>query len=171
MDLSQKIRNIPDFPTPGVQFKDITTLLKDPEAFKYTIDVFTQYAKEREPDLIVAVESRGFIFAAPIAERLGAGFVPVRKPGKLPALTTKIEYELEYGKGVLEIHTDAIEPGQRVLIVDDVLATGGTIEATRKLVEQFGGKVVGFAFLMELEFLKGRERLKDYDVLSLVKCQ
>lgn len=170
MDLSSKIRTISDFPTPGVQFKDITTLLKDPEAFRYTIDCFVEYAASRKPDVIVAVESRGFIFAAPIAERLGCGFVPVRKPGKLPALTTQIEYELEYGKGILEIHTDAIDRGQRVLIVDDVLATGGTIEATRHLVEQFGGVVVGFAFLMELGFLGGRNRIEGYDAFSLVQC-
>lgn len=170
MDLLSIVRDIPDFPKPGIHFKDITTLLKDPIAFRYTIDRFVEYAKAQQPDVIVAVESRGFIFAAPIAERLGAGFVPVRKPGKLPAVTTKIEYELEYGTGVLEIHTDAIEKGQRVLIVDDVLATGGTIEATRKLVEQFGGVVVGFAFLMELTFLGGRNKLAGYDVFSLIEC-
>lgn len=168
MDLTTYVRTITDFPTPGVQFKDITTLLKDPAAFRYAIDRFVEYAKSTNPDVIVAVESRGFIFAAPIAERLGAGFVPVRKPGKLPALTTKIEYELEYGRGVLEMHTDAISEGQRALIVDDVLATGGTIEATRKLVEQFGGVVTGFAFLIELSFLGGRRRLDGYDVYSLI---
>jgi adenine phosphoribosyltransferase len=168
IDLASLIRDVPDFPQPGIVFKDITTLIRHGPAFKYVIDQITARYDLAGIQRVVAVESRGFIFAAPIAYHLGAGFVPVRKPGKLPWQSIRTEYELEYGSNVLEIHKDAIDPGDRVLIVDDVLATGGSAAATVRLVEQLGGDVAGIAVVAELGFLNGRERLAGYDVTSLV---
>jgi adenine phosphoribosyltransferase len=171
MDLSElkaKIRDIKDFPTEGILFKDITTLLRDPKAFKYVLDeLATAYIQSRV-EIVVGIESRGFIFGGALAHELGAGFVPVRKLGKLPAKTIEVEYELEYGRDALAMHEDAIVPGQRVLVVDDLLATGGTMAATLRLVEQSGGTVVGVAFLIELAFLRGRDRLKTHPVTSLI---
>jgi len=167
--LEQKIRNVQDFPKQGIGFKDITTLLKDGKAFQDCIDELANNINAREIDVIVGTESRGFIFAAALAYKLGIGFVPVRKPGKLPAETIKEEYELEYGTDSLEIHVDAINDGQRVLIIDDLLATGGTVVATVNLVERLHGKVVGVGFLIELTFLNGRDKLKSYPVFSLIK--
>jgi len=169
MKLHEKIRDIPDFPKEGIIFKDITTLLQDAEAFRYCIDQLTDKYKDEKVDVVVGMESRGFIFGAPIAYKLGAAFVPVRKLGKLPAETISVEYELEYGTSTLEIHKDAIHKGQRVLIVDDLLATGGTVAGTVQLVEKLGGVIVGVAFLIELTFLGGKDKLKDYEVLSLVQ--
>lgn len=168
MDLKPLIREIPDFPKPGINFKDITTLLKDGRALRQVIDEFAAHFAPAKPDLVVGAESRGFLLGAPVAYELGCGFVLVRKPGKLPAPTSKVSYGLEYGQDALEIHLDAIAPGQKVLIVDDLLATGGTISATAELVRRLGGEIVGFAFLIELDFLRGRDRLAGYDVLSLV---
>jgi adenine phosphoribosyltransferase len=159
-DLRAKIREVPDFPKPGILFYDITTLLKEPNAFNDVIDRMAEPVKDDQIDLVVGMESRGFIFAAPLAYQLGAGFVPVRKLGKLPATTVRASYDLEYGSDSLEMHRDAIEPGQRVLIVDDLLATGGTARATIDLVKQLGGKVEGIAFLIELVELNGRARLE-----------
>jgi adenine phosphoribosyltransferase len=167
-DLRAKIRDIKDFPTEGILFKDITTLLKDGPAFRFVIDELSKRYTSPGVDLVVGIESRGFIFAGALAHQLSAGFVPVRKVGKLPAKTVQVEYELEYGRSALAIHEDAVEPGQRVLIVDDVLATGGTMAATIRLVEQLGGKVVGVVFLLELGFLKGRKKLGDYPVEALL---
>ncbi len=169
MDLKDKIRVIEGFPTEGISFKDITTLLQDAEGLKQCINQMADKFKDLHVDLIVGPESRGFIFATPLAYLLGTGFVPVRKPGKLPAESIKYEYELEYGKDSLEIHKDSIKPGQKVLIIDDLLATGGTMIAAAKLVEQLGGEVVGLGFLIELEELNGREKLSKYRVESLVK--
>ncbi len=169
MDLREKVRVIEDFPKEGISFKDITTLISDGEALKEAVDKMAEFFKDKNIDLVVGPEARGFIFGVPVAYALGAGFVPVRKPGKLPADTVKVEYDLEYGSDILEIHKDAIKPGSRVAIVDDLLATGGTIAAVTKLVEQVGGEVVGLSFAIELEELKGREKLKDYDVMSLLK--
>jgi adenine phosphoribosyltransferase len=157
--LKSKIRNVPDFPKPGILFYDVTTLLRDAEGFKLAIDAMTDPYKDAGIGLVVGVESRGFILGAAVADRLGAGFVPVRKLGKLPAATVRATYELEYGTDSLEMHSDAIEPGQRVLIVDDLLATGGTAKATVDLVKQVGGVVAGVAFLVELVELNGRKRL------------
>ena len=168
-ELRARIREIPDFPKPGILFYDITTLLKDPGAFKESIDLMMEPFRKERPDIVVGMESRGFIFSAPMAYELGAGFVPVRKLGKLPAETLSIEYALEYGSNTLEIHRDAIQPGQRVLIVDDLLATGGTVQGTIELVERLKGVVVGLAFLVELEFLHGRERLSDHTVTSVIR--
>ena len=169
MDLREKVRVIEDFPKEGISFKDITTLISDGEALKEAVDKMAEFFKDKNIDLVVGPEARGFIFGVPVAYALGAGFVPVRKPGKLPADTVKVEYDLEYGSDILEIHKDAIKPGLRVAIVDDLLATGGTIAAVTKLVEKVGGEVVGLSFAIELEELKGREKLKDYDVMSLLK--
>lgn len=169
MDLREKVRVIEDFPKEGISFKDITTLISDGEALKEAVDKMAGFFKDKNIDLVVGPEARGFIFGVPVAYALGAGFVPIRKPGKLPADTVKVEYDLEYGSDILEIHKDAIKPGLRVAIVDDLLATGGTIAAVTKLVEQVGGEVVGLSFAIELEKLKGREKLKDYDVMSLLK--
>lgn len=171
MNLVEKIRIIEDFPKKGISFKDVTTLLKDGEAFKYAVDKMIDYAKDKNIDLVVGPEARGFVFGTPVAYGLGVGFVPVRKPGKLPADTLKYEYDLEYGSDCLEIHKDAIKPGQRVLIVDDLLATGGTIASVANLVEQLGGEVVGMCFLIELTGLNGREKLAKYDVESLIKYE
>jgi adenine phosphoribosyltransferase len=168
-ELQARIREIPDFPKPGILFYDITTLLKDPAAFKESIDLMMEPFRKEPPDVVVGMESRGFIFSAPMAYELGAGLVPVRKLGKLPADTLSIEYALEYGSNTLEIHRDAIQPGQRVLIVDDLLATGGTVQGTIELVERLKGLVVGLAFLVELEFLHGRERLGDHRVTSVIR--
>lgn len=163
------IRNVPDFPIPGVQFKDITTLLRDGPAFKQVIEgLVTQY-RGQPIDIVAGVESRGFIFSAPVAYELGAGLAPIRKPGKLPAETIEVAYALEYGTNTLQMHADAFEPGARVLIVDDLLATGGTVGAAAQLVEKLGGEVVGLAFVIELLFLNGRERLGQYPIFSLVQ--
>lgn len=168
-NLSRFIRDVPDFPVEGIIFKDITTLLKDPRAFRQVIELFLERYRGQEIDQVVAVESRGFIFGTPLAYELGTGFVPVRKLGKLPADTISQEYDLEYGTACLEIHRDAFEKGQRILIVDDLLATGGSAQATVGLVEQLGGDIVSVAFLIELTFLKGREKLKGYDTCSLIQ--
>jgi adenine phosphoribosyltransferase len=171
MDISQlraKIRDIKDFPTEGILYKDITTLLQDGPAWASVIDHLAASYRGAAVDVVVGVESRGFIFGGALAHQLGAGFVPVRKRGKLPSRTIEEEYELEYGRDVLAIHEDAIRPGQRVLAVDDLLATGGTMAATLRLVERLGGKVVGAAFLIELGFLAGRARLKGYTLESLI---
>ncbi|OGN86166.1 MAG: adenine phosphoribosyltransferase [Chloroflexi bacterium GWC2_73_18] len=168
-DLRALIREVPDFPKPGILFYDITTLLKVPSAFREAIDLLVAPYVDRRIDVVVGMESRGFIFSAPMAYRLGAGFVPVRKLGKLPAETVSIEYALEYGSNTLEIHKDAIRKGQRVLVVDDLLATGGTVSGTIELVRRLEGEVVGLAFLVELLFLHGRERLKGYDVRSVIQ--
>ena len=167
-DLRAKIREIPDFPKPGILFYDITTLLKDPAAYREAIDLMVAPYRDERVDIVVGMESRGFIFSAPLAYQLGAGLVPVRKLGKLPAETLTVEYALEYGSNTLEIHRDAIRPGQRVLIVDDLLATGGTVHGTIELVERLQGEVVGLAFLVELDFLKGRERLAGRQVTSVI---
>ncbi len=169
MNLHEKIRVIPDYPKEGVIFKDITTLLKDGQALRYTIDKFVDYCKDKQVDIIVGPESRGFIFGTPLAYQLGAGFVPVRKPGKLPAPTESVEYSLEYGTDTLEIHKDAIKPGQRIVICDDLLATGGTVQSAAKLVEKLGGEVVGICFLLELTFLDGIKKIEQYDVYSILK--
>lgn len=169
MDLKQFVTIVEDWPKPGIKFKDITTLMDNGEAYKYATDQIVSYAKEREIELIVGPEARGFIIGCPVAYSLGIGFAPVRKEGKLPRETIKVSYGLEYGKDVLTIHKDAIKPGQRVLITDDLLATGGTIEATIQLVEQLGGVVAGIAFLIELSYLEGRKKLNGYDVLTLMQ--
>jgi adenine phosphoribosyltransferase len=168
-ELKQKIRNVPDFPKPGIGFKDITTLIKDGEAFKKSIDAIAQNYNPDDIDLIVGIEARGFLFAAALAYKWGKGVVPVRKPGKLPAETVREEYSLEYGTDAIEIHKDAIASNQRILIVDDLLATGGTVAAACRLIEKLGGKVAGIAFLIELSFLNGIEKLKNYNVISLTK--
>jgi adenine phosphoribosyltransferase len=167
--LAPLIRDIPDFPKKGILFKDITTLLKEPLAFKQAIDELTDKVQGYRPDVVIGMESRGFIFAAPIAYLLGAGFVPVRKLGKLPGQVISTEYDLEYGTNTLELHSDAVAPGQRVLIVDDLLATGGTVSATIELVERLQGVVTAVAFLVELTALRGRERLDRYEVVSLIQ--
>jgi adenine phosphoribosyltransferase len=167
-DLRSKIRDIKDFPTEGILFRDITTLLKDPSAFRYVVDRLAERYQRERVEVVVAVESRGFIFGGALAHQLSAGFVPVRKLGKLPAKTIEVEYELEYGRDALAVHEDAIRPGQRVLAVDDLLATGGTMSATLRLVEQLGGHVVGVAFMIELAFLHGREKIKNYPLHSLI---
>jgi adenine phosphoribosyltransferase len=169
MNFKEKIRVIPDFPQPGIRFKDITTLLKDGQAYKAAIEEIVNYFKDKQIDLIVGPEARGFVVGAPLAIALGAGFVPVRKKGKLPAETVEVTYSLEYGEDVLTMHKDAIQPGQKVLIADDLLATGGTIDATMKLVKKLGGEIVGAAFFIELTYLNGREKLKDIDLFTLVQ--
>lgn len=163
------IRNIPDFPKPGILFRDITTLLKDKKVFKIAVNALSNKYKNKKIDKVVAVEARGFILGGAVAEKLGAGFVPVRKKGKLPWRTNSVTYDLEYGTDTLEMHHDAIEPGDKVLIVDDLLATGGTVKAVTDLVKQLKGKITGIAFLIELTDLKGKDKLKDYPVLSLIK--
>ncbi len=167
-DLKKLIREIPDFPKPGILFYDITTLLKDPAGLRAVIDALAARYRNAGIDTVLGIEARGFIFAPALACALGAGFVPVRKPKKLPAATEGIEYQLEYGTDRLEIHRDAIAPGQRVLILDDLLATGGTAAAVAKLVEKLRGQVAGLGFVVELDFLKGREKLAGYDVFSLL---
>jgi len=167
-DLRAKIRDIKNFPSEGILFKDITTLLKDGPAWRFAVDSLANRYQGERVDVVVGVESRGFIFGGAIAHQLRAGFVPVRKVGKLPAKTIEVEYELEYGRDALAMHEDAISPGQRVLAVDDLLATGGTMAATLRLVEQLGGSVVGVAFMIELAFLHGREKLKNHPLHSLI---
>jgi adenine phosphoribosyltransferase len=167
--LASLIDDVPDFPKKGILFKDITTLLKDARAYQQSIDQLTDLVRPHKPRVVIGMESRGFIFAAPIAYLLNAGFVPVRKLGKLPGEVISTEYDLEYGTNTLELHSDAISPGDRVLIVDDLLATGGTVSATIDLVERLKGRVVSVAFLVELVALNGRERLRDYDVVSLIR--
>ena len=169
--LKQFIREVPDFPKPGINFYDITTLLKHPEGLRLTVDALAKTFEGERVDTVLGVEARGFIFAPALAYSLGAGFVPVRKPRKLPADVARISYDLEYGQDTLEVHRDAISQGQRVLIADDLLATGGTAKAVTELVEHLGGEVAGLAFVVELEFLPGRERLAGYDVRSLLKYQ
>lgn len=167
--LRAQIREIPDFPKPGILFYDITTLLKDAAAFRESIELLTAPYADEKVDIVVGMESRGFIFSAPMAFQLKAGFVPVRKLGKLPAETISVEYALEYGTNTLEVHKDALMPGQRVLIVDDLLATGGTVIGTIDLVKQLKGEVVGLSFLVELLFLKGRERLGEHAIHSVIQ--
>jgi adenine phosphoribosyltransferase len=169
IDLKQMIRSVPDFPKPGINFYDITTLLKDPQGLKATIDALAGPYDASGIDVVVGIESRGFILGSAVAQRIGAGFIPVRKAGKLPAKAIKEIYELEYGKDALEIHADAIEKGQRVLIVDDVLATGGTAAATTRLVKQLGGALQGLAFLIELTFLNGKSKLAGEQVYSVLQ--
>jgi adenine phosphoribosyltransferase len=168
-DLRAKIREIPDFPKPGILFYDITTLLKDAAAYREAIDLMLAPFRDMGVEAVVGMESRGFIFSGPIAYLLHAGLVPVRKLGKLPAETLSVEYALEYGSNTLEIHRDSIRPGQRVLIVDDLLATGGTVRGTIELVERLQGEIVGLAFLVELQFLKGRDRLAGYKTTSVIQ--
>ena len=168
-ELRAKIREIPDFPKPGILFYDITTLLKDPVAYRAAIDAMLAPYAGMKVDIVVGMESRGFIFSAPMAYQIGAGLVPVRKLGKLPAETISVEYALEYGSNTLEVHRDAIQPGQKVLVVDDLLATGGTVRGTVELVQRLQGEIVGLAFLVELSFLKGRERLSDLKVSSVIQ--
>jgi len=167
-DLKSLIREVPDFPKPGINFYDITTLLKNPEGWRDTIDALKAHYAGIPVDVVVGIEARGFFFAPAMAYALGAGFVPVRKPGKLPAETETVEYALEYGTDKLQMHRDAIQPGQRVLIIDDVLATGGTATAVASLVERLGGQVLGLGFLVELDFLNGREKLAGREIFSLL---
>jgi adenine phosphoribosyltransferase len=171
MDLKSLIRDIPDFPKPGIVFRDITTLLRDPQGLRYTIDFLAEQCTNAgiKADYIVGMESRGFIFGTPLAYKLGAGFIPVRKPGKLPAAVHSVEYELEYGTDCLEMHQDALHPNCRVLIVDDLIATGGTASATAKLVQNIGCELVGFGFIIELQDLQGRKNLPDVPIISLVE--
>jgi adenine phosphoribosyltransferase len=166
--LKKLIREVPDFPKKGILFYDITTLLKDKTGFAQLIDLFSEHYIGKQIDLILGMEARGFIFGPALAYRLNAGFVPVRKPGKLPAATVKVEYDLEYGSNCLEVHEDAIEKGQRVLIVDDLLATGGTAAATASLAKSLGADIAGLAFVVELDFLNGRDKLKPHNVFSLL---
>lgn len=169
MNLKDKIRVIEGFPTEGISFKDITTLMQDKDAYVYVVNQFIDYLKNKEVDVILGPEARGFLFGSAVAYGMGVGFVPVRKPGKLPAETERFEYDLEYGQDALEIHKDALKPGMKVAVVDDLLATGGTMLASAKLVEQLGAEVVAMEFLIELTELGGRERLKEYDIMSLVQ--
>jgi adenine phosphoribosyltransferase len=168
-ELKKKIREIPGFPKPGILFYDLTTLLKDPQGIRDVVEILTSRYRDQRVDKVVAIESRGFILGGAVACNLGAGFVPVRKPGKLPAPTLKASYELEYGADSLEIHQDAIETGQRVLVLDDLIATGGTAAAVVNMVRQLGGELVGLAFLVELTQLNGRSRLEGCDVFSILK--
>lgn len=169
LDLNKYVASIPDFPTKGILFRDITPLMADGEAFKQTCDLITEFAKKVGAELVVGPESRGFIVGCPVASNLGIGFAPVRKPNKLPRETIKIDYSLEYGSNTLEMHKDAVKKGQKVLIIDDLLATGGTVDATIKMVEQLGGQVVGCAFVIELEALKGRDKLAGQEIYSVLK--
>ncbi|MGG0667518.1 adenine phosphoribosyltransferase [Sporosarcina koreensis] len=168
MDLKSFVTIVPDYPKEGISFKDITTIMDNGEAYKYATDQIVKFARQVGTDIIVGPEARGFIIGCPVAYALEVGFAPVRKPGKLPRETIAVEYDLEYGKDSLTIHKDAIKPGQRVLIVDDLLATGGTVGATVELVEKLGGVVAGCAFLIELSYLNGREKLKGYDIQALI---
>jgi adenine phosphoribosyltransferase len=167
--LKSLIREVPDFPKKGILFYDITTLLKDKLGFAMLIDALSEHYIQKDIDLVLGMEARGFIFGPALAYRLNAGFVPVRKPGKLPAATAKVEYDLEYGSNALEVHKDAIQKGQRVIIVDDLLATGGTAEATAKLATSLGAEIAGLGFVVELDFLNGRRKLQQYDVFSLLR--
>ena len=168
MNLKDYVSEVPNWPKDGVSFKDITTIMDSGDAYRYATDQIVDFAKEKEVDIIVGPEARGFIIGCPVAYSMGIGFTPVRKDGKLPREVIKYEYDLEYGSNVLTMHKDAIKPGQRVLITDDLLATGGTIVATIKLIEELGGIVVGIAFLIELKYLNGMEKLKEYDTISLI---
>ena len=170
-ELKALIREVPDFPKPGINFYDITTLLKDARGLRRTVDALAEQFKGAEVETVVGIEARGFIFAPALAYQLGAGFVPARKPGKLPAECASVSYDLEYGQDALQMHRDAVGQGHRVLIADDLLATGGTAKAVVDLVEQMGGQVVGLGFVVELEFLPGRQKLAGYDVRSLLKYQ
>ena len=169
MDLARYIRNIPDFPKPGIQFKDITPLLANPQAFEEAIEIFVEHYKGQPLHAIAAAEARGFLFAAPLSIRMKLPLVPLRKPGKLPYHTHTLQYDLEYGSAELQVHIDSIAPGARVLLVDDLLATGGTLQAGCQLIEKAGGKVAGCAVLVELTFLKGREKLHPHDVFSVLR--
>lgn len=169
MDLKSVIRNIPDFPKKGIIFKDITTLLKNPDAFREAINLMANHYKDYDFDYIVGIEARGFLVGAPMAIQMGKGFIPIRKPGKLPGETISMRYELEYGSNEIEIHKDAIRPGDKVLIIDDLLATGGTVAAAVKMIKELGGKLQGIGFLLELSFLNGRELLKGEDIFSLLR--
>jgi len=169
LDLKKKIRIINGFPKEGISFKDVTTLLQDKDALKYTVDKISEYLKDKNIDVVVGPEARGFLFGVPVAYAIGAGFVPVRKKGKLPYDTISVNYDLEYGSDELEIHKDAVKPGQRVAIVDDLLATGGTIGSVAKLVEQIGGEVVTINFVIELKELNGKSKLAGYDIMSLIE--
>jgi len=169
MNLKDKIRNIPDFPKKGIIFFDITTLIKDGGALKYSVDAMAEQYKGKKIDAIMGAESRGFIFGAAMAYKLGVGFIPVRKPGKLPYKTCQVSYDLEYGSSSLEMHVDAINEGDNILVVDDLIATGGTAKAMAQIIEQMRGKVVGFSFLVELSFLNPRKILEGYDVHALVE--
>jgi adenine phosphoribosyltransferase len=168
-DFKSIIREIPDFPKPGILFYDLTTLMKNAAGFAAAIDQLAEPFQTKAIDIVLGIEARGFIFASTLAYKLGAGFVPVRKPGKLPAATHRASYDLEYGKDTLEIHQDAIQPGSNVLVADDLMATGGTAAAVAAMVKQMGGNLVGLAFLVELEFLHGRDKLKGMDIFSLIK--
>lgn len=167
--VEEYVRTIPDFPEPGIMFRDVTSVLQDPDGLQLSISGITDALKDVDFDLVVGPESRGFIFGVPVAYNLKKGFVPVRKKGKLPCETIEMSYDLEYGKATIEMHKDAIKPGQKVVIIDDLIATGGTIEAIVKLIEQLGGEVVKICFLMELEGLEGRKKLADYNIFSLIK--
>ena len=169
MNLKDYVASIPDFPQEGILFRDITPLMADGEAFHYACEELIDYAKKVGAQVVAGPESRGFIFGCPVAHEMKIGFVPVRKPNKLPRKTNSYKYDLEYGSNELHMHADAIKPGQKVLIIDDLLATGGTVEATAKMIEELGGEVVGCAFLIELEGLGGREKLDKYDVFTLMK--
>jgi adenine phosphoribosyltransferase len=169
--LKEHIRDIPDFPRPGVVFKDITPLLADVDAFRFTVDALADHFSGQQVDKVLGIEARGFIIAAPVAYRFGCGFIPVRKAGKLPWDVEKQEYVLEYGTDLLEVHKDAVAPGERALIVDDVLATGGTAGAAVRLVEQLGGTIAGLGFVIELNFLEGRRKLEGYDAVSLIEYE
>jgi adenine phosphoribosyltransferase len=169
IDLKEKIRNIPDFPVKGIQFKDITTLLKDREAFKYSIDEITKHCSKYQIDYIAGIEARGFIIGAPVAYQLGVGFLPIRKPEKLPSEVERVSYQLEYGESILEMHKDAINNGDKVMVVDDLLATGGTTAAVFKLIKKLGGRVIGASFIIELKFLNPRKKLEGYHIFSLVQ--
>lgn len=171
MDLKTQIRNIKDFPKQGIMFRDITTLLKNPLAFDYTMNQLLEFINGKKINKVVGIESRGFIFGSVLAYKLGCGFVPVRKPGKLPAEKVSISYSLEYGEDKLEIHKDAIQPGDKVLVHDDLLATGGTMNAVCQLIEKLGGEIVQVSFIVELSFLNGRDKLKSYDVRSIVNYE
>jgi len=171
LDLKQKIRNIPDFPKKGIVFRDITPLVRDSEALKYSVETMAGHYNGKEVDAILGAEARGFIFGSAAAYKMGIGFIPVRRPGKLPFKTCSASYNLEYGKNILEMHTDAVNAGDKILIVDDLVATGGTAKAMAELVEKMGGEVIGFCFLVELEFLNPRKILEGYDIFSLVKYE
>lgn len=169
MDLKKYVALVEDYPKKGIKFRDITPLMNDGKAFRTATDKIVEYARQKEIELVVGPEARGFIFGCPVSYALGVGFVPVRKPGKLPREVVEFDYDLEYGKNVLCIHKDAIKPGQKILIVDDLLATGGTVEATVKLIEELGGVVVGLAFLIELTDLEGRKKLEGHDIFTLME--
>ncbi len=171
IDLKAVIRSVPDFPKKGIVFRDITTLLADPKAFKQALDLMENFCREKKAAKILGIESRGFIFGGALADRLGVSFIPARKSGKLPAKTIRCEYELEYGTDAIEIHADAVSEGENIVLVDDLVATGGTLEAVCKLVEKAGGKVAGIAVLIDLAFLPWREKIDKYDVLSLIKYE